>query len=368
MQLNQKLKPGELPFKDCILNVLTHEKRPITPADMLTDKLHYKAPGRAVDPRALADVKRIVEDVFPHESERTRLMKEFAEALFTGRSVEKYMVQIVGQGDNGKTTFNSILFECFPQFVEFISVDNLLKQDRGSNKHSDWLTDNKAKRIIGVEEPPHGAKLDNGLMKEITGNGVLTARGIYGKPFNFYAKFRIFMMTISPVLIPNAGVADMRRRHTFRAPCEFVAHPDPTNPLSKPRDANLLVKFEKMNNKVAVLYYLADFFRLYLSEGFSPAPEDSNYLVAEVLNLADELWKVCEYGDAKKDAVQVKILFNILAAAGYTGSKTSLFEDLRNMFARDRQVKCLTTDRNYRVRGLRFKESVFQSPAFRQFD
>jgi hypothetical protein len=151
--------------------------------------------------------------------------------------------------------------------------------------------------------------------------------------------------------------------------CEFVARPDPTNPLSKPRDPNLLAKFKKMNYKVAVLYYLADHFRLYLAEGFSLAPEDSNYLVAEVFNHGDELLKVCKYGDAKNDAVQVQQLYNILVAAGYSGgSQTTLFEQLRKFFARDRHVKCLTTDRKYRIRGMRFKDSVFQSPAFRQFE
>jgi hypothetical protein len=78
---------------------------------------------------------------------------------------------------------------------------------------------------------------------------------------------------------------------------------------------------------------------------------------------------VCKYGDAKKDAVQVKQLYNILVAAGYSGgSQTTLFEQLRNLFARDRHVKCLTTDRKYRIRGLKFQDSVFQSPAFRQFE
>lgn len=53
-------------------------------------------------------------------------------------------------------------------------MDNLLKplkqkQERGSNKHADWLNDNKAKRrfkcILGLQEPPHGAKLDGVLLK-----------------------------------------------------------------------------------------------------------------------------------------------------------------------------------------------------------
>jgi len=31
MQLNQTLKPGELAFSDCIFNVLTFQRRPLTP-------------------------------------------------------------------------------------------------------------------------------------------------------------------------------------------------------------------------------------------------------------------------------------------------------------------------------------------------
>jgi len=57
-------------------------------------------------------------------------------------------------------------------------VDNLLKplkqkQERGSNKHADWLNDNKAKRrfkcILGLQEPPrakHAAELVQGVVPE----------------------------------------------------------------------------------------------------------------------------------------------------------------------------------------------------------
>eukprot|EP00962_Isochrysis_galbana_P005449 scaffold1481_cov112-Isochrysis_galbana.AAC.2 len=78
---------------------------------------------------------------------------------------------------------------------------------------------------------------------------------------------------------------------------------------------NLLAKFTSKNYKVAMLYVLAEYFRMYLADGFSVAPEESNYLAAEIFDTSGEVWKLCDYGDAS--SIEIKDLYEVLTRAGY---------------------------------------------------
>jgi len=70
-----------------------------------------------------------------------------------------------------------------------------------------------------------------------------------------------------------------------------------------------------------MLYVLAEYFRMYLADGFSVAPEESNYLAAEIFDLSGEVWvwKLCDYGDASSmhRRIEIKDLYEVLTRAGY---------------------------------------------------
>jgi hypothetical protein len=339
-------------------------------------------PGPYVNMDAYLEVENIFTQIFPDAHERTRLLKHYAESLFVGVSNEKYVVQIYGSTNNGKTFLNNVLIRAFPQLVGNISSNEILAQRRSSNKPQDWLAVNRSKRILTCEEPPAGQKLDSGLLKELSGNGIITAREMYGKPYTFQTMFKLYISTNRLIQMEEAGAAEARRLHTFEAPNEFVEKPDPTKPWQFQRDRSIEDKFMRNDYKIALLTYLAKHFKLYQEEGLGEPIHDSDahrvfndYIDKQDFVLEEELWKRVDITGNMKDVIFMRDLHAVLKSAGYTGKKGDLNAIMKEMAIREAGQKLLekkpyykfvSSQRVMRMRGLKFKD--FADPHNNNFE
>ena len=87
---------------------------------MVSVKLDWAAPTEEelhTDSAAKADVEAILSSIFPQEDLYDEVVSRIAESLFNSRNEHKYLVQLYGRGNNGKTTLMRILQGAFPALV-----------------------------------------------------------------------------------------------------------------------------------------------------------------------------------------------------------------------------------------------------------
>lgn len=111
----------------------------------------------------------------------------------TGLTSEQCMFILWGAGANGKSTFLNALSNLMGDYAEHTQAETFMK------KQNEGLTNDIARlrgvRFVSTSETEQGKRLAESMVKQVTGDDVLTARFLYGEFFSFKPTFKIFMAT-----------------------------------------------------------------------------------------------------------------------------------------------------------------------------
>ena len=95
-----------------------------------------------------------------------------------------------------------------------VQPDTLMLQSRlgssGGGANSD-IARLKSARFVTCEEPDQGVRLNEGLLKQLTGGSKVTARHLYGDEFEFTPEFKIWVATNHKPVIRGTDVGIWRR-------------------------------------------------------------------------------------------------------------------------------------------------------------
>jgi P4 family phage/plasmid primase-like protien len=112
----------------------------------------------------------------------------------TGVMREQFLPILCGDGGNGKTTIaNAVMATLGGDYAIKASRDMLLASK--DDKHPAQLARLLAKRIVFAVETPDGARLDETMVKELTGGDPIVARGMRQNPFQFDPTHTTFLVT-----------------------------------------------------------------------------------------------------------------------------------------------------------------------------
>ena len=116
----------------------------------------------------------------------------------SGSNAEQCAYFLYGMGNNGKSTFLDTIADMMGTYAMNVQPDTLMLQSRlgssGGGANSD-IARLKSARFITCEEPTEGMRLNEGLLKQLTGGSKVTARHLYGDEFEFTPEFKIWVAT-----------------------------------------------------------------------------------------------------------------------------------------------------------------------------
>ena len=111
----------------------------------------------------------------------------------TGSTRERVFFILYGTGANGKSTFLNTLTELFGEYATTIPTSTLF------SKTSDSIPNDIAKlrgsRFVTAYEGEEEKRLDEGLIKRMTGQDIMTARHLWEEYFDFFPKFKLWFAT-----------------------------------------------------------------------------------------------------------------------------------------------------------------------------
>lgn len=116
----------------------------------------------------------------------------------SGSNREQCAYFLYGMGNNGKSTFLDTISDMLGGYASNAQPDTLMIQSRlgssGGGANSD-IARLKSARFVTCEEPTEGVRLNEGLLKQLTGGSKVTCRFLYGDEFEYTPEFKIWIAT-----------------------------------------------------------------------------------------------------------------------------------------------------------------------------
>ena len=186
--------------------------------DELESKVISKIPGYDILNDDLQDFLR---KIIPLEEVRAYTIRFLSKCL-SGENRDEGFYIWTGTGGNGKSKLIDLMAKCLGDYYCNLPVALLTQKRKASGAASPEMAMTLGKRLAVMQEPDVNETLNVGEMKEITGNDVIQARGLYKEPFEFVPQFKLVMMCNDLPSIPSNDDGTWRRMEAVKFISQFV--------------------------------------------------------------------------------------------------------------------------------------------------
>jgi P4 family phage/plasmid primase-like protien len=156
------------------------------------DALMAKATPAEYDPNAEAPhFHAFLNQILPDEDVRTFLQTLFGSAL-VGEVKENILPILYGTGSNGKSTLMDAVMEAFGEYAIAGAPDLIMSK---GNSHPTELADLFGARLVSCMESEEGRRLNEGLVKQLTGRDKIKARRMHEEFWEFGPTHTVFLGT-----------------------------------------------------------------------------------------------------------------------------------------------------------------------------
>ena len=184
---------------------------------------------------------KFLDEIFQGDKELIRYVQKALGYSLTGSTQEQCAFFLYGTGRNGKSTFLEIVRNILGDYANNIQPETIMINQKSGNAPSSDIARLKGSRFVTSVEPNEGMKLNEGLLKQMTGGDIMTVRKLYCTEFEFRPEFKIWMATNHKPIIRGTDTGVWRRVHMI----PFMAC-IPENQV----DRHLLYKLAKESEKI----------------------------------------------------------------------------------------------------------------------
>ena len=156
--------------------------------------------------------RAFLEQIFAGDQELIRYIQKAVGYSLSGSTREQCIFVCVGNGRNGKSTFLDTISDILGDYACNIQPESLMVKSYNGSANSD-IARLKGARFVTTVEPNEGCRLNEGLIKQLTGGDKVTARFQYGHEFEFTPEFKIWMGTNHKPIIRGTDLGIWRRMH-----------------------------------------------------------------------------------------------------------------------------------------------------------
>lgn len=223
--------------KNAMLNEVMHHV-PILPSQLDRYKAALNTPGGVIDLKSgalaphdpknyftkitaveyseNADCPRwlaFLDDIFRKDKDLIRYVQKAVGYSLTGSTTEQCAFFLYGTGRNGKSTFIDVIRDIFGDYAANIQPETIMVRSNQSTAINSDIARLKGARLVTSVEPNEGVRINEGLLKQLTGDDTVTARKLYGDEFEFKPEFKLWMATNHKPVIRGTDTGIWRRIH-----------------------------------------------------------------------------------------------------------------------------------------------------------
>lgn len=174
-----------------ILNLKSGELRPHDPNKMMTQICNADYLSKATCPKWLEFLNTVTDG----NAELIRYLQKAVGYSLTGNTGEECLFILYGKGRNGKGTFAETLLHLLGSYGKTAQVDSIMLKNAVSSGANPDIARLKGARFVNAAEPQKNARLNESLVKQLTGGDMITARFLYGREFEYRPEFKLWINT-----------------------------------------------------------------------------------------------------------------------------------------------------------------------------
>lgn len=183
--------PYALNVRNGTLDLATGTRRAHDRADHIT-----KLAPVEHDPTADCPTWRsFLETIFARDDDTIAFVQRAVGYSLTGSTEEQVLFVLHGRGENGKSTFVDTLQELLGDYAQQAPTEMLMQQSRARGGATPDLARLPGARFVSAVETGEGRRIDEPLVKQLTGGDRITARRLYREPFEFTPTHKLWLAT-----------------------------------------------------------------------------------------------------------------------------------------------------------------------------
>lgn len=168
---------------------------------------------------------KFLDEITNGDKELQHYLQKCVGYSLTGSVKEQCAFFLYGIGNNGKSTFIETLADMLGDYASNAQPETIMMKRDGSGGINSDIARLKSARLVSTEEPTEGVRLNEGLVKQLTGGGKVTCRFLFGDEFEYAPEFKIWIATNHKPVIRGTDVGIWRRIRLI--PFEVnIEHPD----------------------------------------------------------------------------------------------------------------------------------------------
>ena len=231
---------------NCIIDIKNKEARKGKHDDYVskTTNLDYK-PMTYYEKHAkpiIAQINTFMEQLFPSANLRTYMWQHLASTLL-GTNENQTFNMYIGTGANGKSMLINLMSKVLGEYKGTVPISLVTQKRGGIGGTSSEIYALIGVRMAVMQEPTKGDKLNEGVVKEITGGDPIQCRPLFQNSITFRPQCKL--VVASNVLFNMQGTNDdgtWRRMRMVNFGSKFTKSPyqDPQFPIEKYPDQFLI--------------------------------------------------------------------------------------------------------------------------------
>ena len=167
---------------------------------------------------------QFLDDVTNGDKELQLYIQKCVGYSLSGSNREQCAYFLYGMGNNGKSTFLDTIADILGSYAANTQPESIMLKRFGNDTANSDIARLKSARFVTCEEPTEGVRLNEGLLKQLTGGSKITCRFLYGDEFEYTPEFKIWIATNHKPVIRGTDVGIWRRIKLIPFEVNIPAH------------------------------------------------------------------------------------------------------------------------------------------------
>jgi P4 family phage/plasmid primase-like protien len=261
---------GVLDFNDKSFRVGRPEDYISKSTNINYNVLDYSKNGTQIE-----EINLFMHELFPEEELRKYMWEHLSSCLIGVNENQTFHIY-KGKGSNGKSKLIELMGLILGDYKVLIPVTLITQKRNCIGSTSSEVIQLMGARLAVMQEPSKGERVNEGVLKEMTGCDPIQGRKLFHESQTFIPQFKLVVCTNTLFDVGSEDDATWRRIRMVDYKSKFCENPiddDPTEPYQFPINKRIDIKFHEW--KEVMLAMMVE--KAYISEG---NVEDCNIVMA----------------------------------------------------------------------------------------
>lgn len=183
-KITRKGKPDDYISKSTNIDYIPYNK--LKGPVPLNKELNYE--------NIIEEINDFIKQLFPNEELRNYMWDHLASVLVGTNENQTFNIYN-GSGANGKSKLVELMSKCLGDYKATVPITLITQKRNGIGSTSSEIVALQGVRYAVMQEPSRGDKINEGIMKEITGGDPIQGRALFKDTVTFIPQFKLVVCT-----------------------------------------------------------------------------------------------------------------------------------------------------------------------------